>query len=422
MVGGRELVDGGGLVDLPRTEDGRGEVRLVRRVGVVLGLQREPVALPVHPSTRPDESPVEEVPGVELDSGLGREDLENSAAVGLQHTRRADHRRVGGAAPVEHPVVVVTAADHELLEAVADPVSDRGRPGEVHRRAGHRIDCAGRDQRRIHRGVVGRVELQDVIVDRSGSLAFEVPVGVVRQVDDRRLVRRRPVVHPDLVPVREQVDDLGLERARVALVAVRARERQLETDAVAVLDHRGGPDVLVEADGSAVERVRRVVDRQLVGDAVERELAECDPVRVPARDAPEVRASLDVVREVVEAQRDVLEVLAAVRDLHRLDDPAVGEDLDFHAVRVRQGVDVDGLTADGPERLLLDRRRPGLVGVVRRQRARRTRRRRREALPGRRVPFCEAICALRFPPRSRFSPISRRLRPVRADLGSSERR
>ena len=176
----------------------------------MLGLQREPVALPVHPSTRSDESPVEEVPGVELDSGLCREDLEHSAAVGLLHTRRADHRRVAGAAPVEYPVVVVTAADHELLEAVADPVSDRGRPGEVHRRTRHRIDCACRDQRRIHRGVVRRVQLQDVIVDRAGALAFQVPVGVVRQVDDRRLVRRRPVVHPDLVLVGQEVDDLGL--------------------------------------------------------------------------------------------------------------------------------------------------------------------------------------------------------------------
>jgi hypothetical protein len=115
--------------------------------------------------------------------------------------------------------------------------------------------------------------------------------------------------------------------------------------------------VLVEADEAAVQRVRRVVDRQLVGDAVERELALRDAVRVAARDAAEVRALGDVVGEVVEPERDVLEVVAPVGDADRLDDPAVGHDLDLHPVRVRQGVEVDGPFRGAPERRFRDRRR-----------------------------------------------------------------
>ncbi len=123
----------------------------------------------------------------------------------------------------------------------------------------------------------------------------------------------RVVVDLDLVAVRERVGDLGDERAGVALVAVGARERQLEPDVVPVLEGRRRPDVLVEADRAAVERVRRIVDREVIGDPVERERAPGDAVRVAAGDAAEVRAALDVVVEVVEAERDVRAVAVAVR-------------------------------------------------------------------------------------------------------------
>jgi hypothetical protein len=110
------------------------------------------------------------------------------------------------------------------------------------------------------------------------------------------------------------------------------------------------------------ERVRRIVDREVVGDTVERERAQCDAVRVAAGDAAEVGAALDVVVEVVEAERDVREVAAAVRHAHGLDDPAVRHDLDLHAVRIRQRVEVDGPFARRAERRLRDRRRGTLRG------------------------------------------------------------
>src|SRR5436190_9861936 len=47
--------------------------------------------------------------------------------------------------------------------------------------------------------------------------------------------------------------------------------------------------------------------------------------------------------------------MALVRHLDGLDDPAVGQDLDFHPVGVGQGVAVDVLAADRAEGLLGDR-------------------------------------------------------------------
>src|SRR4030095_16678940 len=85
------------------------------------------------------------------------------------------------AVPVEHPVVVVAAADHQLLEPVADAGADGGRPGEVHRGAGHRVDGPGGDQGGVDGRVVAGLEGQPVAVDVAGALAGQVPVGVVGQ-------------------------------------------------------------------------------------------------------------------------------------------------------------------------------------------------------------------------------------------------
>src|SRR6266545_1378203 len=339
---GRELVDRGGLVELAGREHGRREVRVVGRVRVVLGLEGEAVALPVHPSAGPHQRPVQEVARVELQARLVGDDLEDAAAARLDHPRG---QLQAAAVAVEHPVVVVAAADHELRVAVADARADGGRVPEVEGGAPEVGDLAGRDQRRVDRGVVAGVDPQLVAVDVAGALAGQVPVVVVGEVDDRLEVavadEVRTVVHADLVLVGQRVGDLARQGARVALVAVGAGEGEHQGDAVVVLLGGRGPDVLVEADGAAVEAIGRVVDRQLVGGAVEAELAERDAVGIAAGDAAEVRALGDVVGEVVEAERDVGEAVVTVGDPDRLEDPAVGEDLHLHAVRVGQGVHVN---------------------------------------------------------------------------------
>src|SRR4029450_6950261 len=161
-VGG-EPVDGGRVVLVTGPEHGRGEVGVVGRVRVVLGLEGEAVALAVGPAAGADDGAVEEVAGVELDAGLDGQDLEHPPAPRVLQPGR---QLQPGAVPVEHPVVVVAAAELQLLEAVvADALADPGRPGEVHRRAGHRVDGPGGDQGVADRRVVAGLEQQLVVVD-----------------------------------------------------------------------------------------------------------------------------------------------------------------------------------------------------------------------------------------------------------------
>ncbi len=78
----RERVDRRRVVRVARVEPGRRERLLVRRVGIVLRLQRQPVTLAVGPAARAVERAVEEVARVELDPRLGGPDLERAAARG----------------------------------------------------------------------------------------------------------------------------------------------------------------------------------------------------------------------------------------------------------------------------------------------------------------------------------------------------
>ena len=79
----------------------------------MLRLEGETVTLPVGTPARTKKSPVEEIARVELQAGLGREDLECATAPGVECPSRQHER--GRARLVEDEVVVVTLASTKLL-------------------------------------------------------------------------------------------------------------------------------------------------------------------------------------------------------------------------------------------------------------------------------------------------------------------
>jgi len=239
--------------------------------------------------------------------------------------------------------VIVALAVLELWIVLIDARADRRRLPEVERRPLHRREGAGRDQRVADRCIAIRVDPQLVAENVARSVAAEVEVAVLRQIDRRRLVAGRRIVDDQLVLVSQGVGHAHAEVAGIALFAVGARAG--EGDAVGVLERFGRPHHLVEADVAAVQVVRPVVGRELVGLAVERELPLGDPVAVAADDRAEEgrRRIADVAVQRVEAEHDVADLSAAIGRLQTGNDAAVADGLDRDAVGIGEREHLDGL-------------------------------------------------------------------------------
>ena len=178
--------------------------------------------------------------------------------------------------------------------------------------------------------------------DVAASLAGEVEVAVVRQVDRRSLVGRRPVIDDQLVACRERIRHGDVQRPRISFFAVCAHVGERHADIAAAIDRLAFPHHFVEASAAAVQMILPVVRGELVGRAVEAEPRVADAVRITACHRTEKARSRQIVFEVVEAEDDVVEAAAAIGRLQRHDHGAVRHDARFHAVDVGERVDIDG--------------------------------------------------------------------------------
>ena len=127
------------LQRLSGPQNRRGEGRLVRRIGIVLRLQAEAVAELVGAATLAREFPVEKVAAIELQAWLRREHLHRAARRRLMH---GGGESEAASLVVQHPVVVVTAAELHLFVCRVHAFADGVRGGEVERRSLHRPQLA----------------------------------------------------------------------------------------------------------------------------------------------------------------------------------------------------------------------------------------------------------------------------------------
>src|SRR5438477_12035899 len=72
-----------------------------------------------------------------------------------------------------------------------------------------------------------------------------------------------------------------------------------------------------------MQRVRAIVLRKVIGDAVEGELTIGNPIGIAADDRTEVRRIFEVSAEAIEAEHDVVEMAGALRCADDGDDAAV---------------------------------------------------------------------------------------------------
>ena len=145
---GRELVNRLGLVGVAGFEQRRCKGRFVGRIREVLRLKAESAAAAEHLSVA-SERAVQEVASVELESGFHRVNFEHAAGRGFVCGGRQGEGAVRGA---ERPVVVVAVTQLDLRIIVLDVRTDGRGLGEVHGRARHVDQLAGRNQRAVDFG------------------------------------------------------------------------------------------------------------------------------------------------------------------------------------------------------------------------------------------------------------------------------
>ncbi len=182
----------------------------------MLRLQAEAIPMAIDPPSLPHDRPIEEIPGVELQSGLCRPHF--------QHTPRARFNDAGSQTQlakwaIQHPVVIVPATKAQLFVGLFDPRADRRQQREIKRRPAHEVDLPRRDQVHIDRRDVVGVDLQIGLVFGASSfpLAFSVAGGDTASA----LAAGNPVIfkaHPSHPGTSELVGHAILEAARTCVL------------------------------------------------------------------------------------------------------------------------------------------------------------------------------------------------------------
>src|SRR5262249_31956124 len=137
-----------------------------------------------------------------------------------------------------------------------------------------------------------RLEAELMVERRAGIMAGEIPIAVMNEVAERRLVGRRGDLDGEAVFVIEAEADARIEIAGESLLAIGGRI--VEADGAAIRCRPAGPEALVESPEAAMLVIAAVIAAQLMGDAVEGEEATGDAVAVAPADGAHIAARREI--------------------------------------------------------------------------------------------------------------------------------
>ena len=170
------------------------------------------------------------------------------------------------------------------------------------------------------------------------QISGQVEVRMVGHVDDRRRVRRGGVPDVDRVVLSEGEGHVGGHSAGEVRVTVRRDNLQLQMRGVR-LQHI--VDLVLPAVRASVQAMAEIILRQLILNAVQRKPSAVDAVGVTPDGSPEIRLVVlrEIVRDLVEAKDDILELTVPVRHHHGHDPATKIGDAHLHTRLVGQCVE-----------------------------------------------------------------------------------
>ena len=239
-------------------------MRLVGRIREALRLQRDAAVWAVPRFAFSQWYSGNEVAGIQMYDGLGREDVDNASARWLGEPC-GEARAEILAATTRNPVVVIVAATvPQLVMPLAEARPEPRRRAEIERRVLHVKQPPGRNHVFIDLGELVRVERQ--LVPQDIALPCQVEIAVMREIDRRRAIAGSCEIDNERVIVGQRVCDRGVQRAGVALVAVRADVAEM--DGLLGGQRPRFPKRLVETHRAAMQVVRALVRGQLVATSI----------------------------------------------------------------------------------------------------------------------------------------------------------
>ena len=284
---------------------------MVGAVGIVLCLEAECAATGILHALLAYETAIEEVAGIELNTGLVGEHFHEDASVGIVECTEA----LGEVAVcVENPVVVIAHAIHNLLVClVVDAVANGSGGAEVEWCALYCKHFACNCNIGIYGCKLVGVEHQHLVEAVLRTVAAEIEVAVVGQVQHCGLVCVSKIIDDQCIVFGQSIGYLYVQVAGIAVFAIGACCGELDDLAVLLI---GFPNAVVESNrATAMEAVGAIIDGQLICVAIESELTLGNAVAVTADEGTEVaalRAILHVVGNVVMAETYVLHVAVLV--------------------------------------------------------------------------------------------------------------
>ena len=162
------------------------------------------VDMPIFPRDRS----IEEIPRVELHSGLRRRNFQHASA---RRFVDASRERQPCALTIDDEIMVVAMAEHELFIVVIDPRADLRRSREIKRRAFHRTQLARGDQVLVHRSESIGVDHDFMIQNVAVPFALQIEIAVLAEVHRSSFVGRRFIIKDQFIRVGQRISYLHLQ-------------------------------------------------------------------------------------------------------------------------------------------------------------------------------------------------------------------
>ena len=183
--------------------------------------------------------------------------------------------------------MVITFSEIQCFEIFIDTFAYFVWSAEIHRGSFHFFLRTVRNSRLVGRQIVIRIDCQFVIIYRRITLAGEVEVGVIGQVQDGRFVCYRMVHDYDLIVIGKMISNRCIQFSGETFFTIGRRIFQLYRLAVDLVQI---PDYGIEAFQTSMQAVRPVVDSQfIVHNTIQCEFSTCDTVAISSANSSEIR-------------------------------------------------------------------------------------------------------------------------------------